>query len=437
MKEGGTEAPVRHAIPWQDESYYDTVKIDEELRRVFDICHGCRRCFNLCDSFPRLFDLIDGAPSLELDTVTSTDFGDVIDACTLCDMCFLTKCPYVPPHEFNLDFPHLMLRYRAAEFSAGHGSWIRHQLANTDRNGRFLTSCAALFNWASRRKQRLIRKIIEALSGISADAELPTFSRRRLRRGQPVKGSGRKAAIYATCLGNYNQPDVVDAARQVLEANGVETDIVYPGCCGMPRLEEGDLESVTKEAARIAKELQSWIDRGYDIVSVTASCSLMLKFEWPLLLPDNEAVQAVSAATSDIDEFVVALAKPDGLKGDLHALAGGVTLHHACHARAQNIGQKSAEMLRMIPDTRIDVIERCSGHGGTFGILKGSHEVAMKIGRPVFRDANRQADAGNIFVASDCPLAAKHIVQGMDRTDDASKTSYHPIELMSKAYEKQ
>jgi len=115
MREGSLEAPVRHPIEWQSEGFYDEAALDAELRRVFDVCHGCRRCFNLCDSFPMLFDFIDESDSGELDSVDSKQFKPVVDACTLCDMCFLTKCPYVPPHEFNLDFPHLMVRYRAVE----------------------------------------------------------------------------------------------------------------------------------------------------------------------------------------------------------------------------------------------------------------------------------------------------------------------------------
>lgn len=433
MKEGGTEAPIRHAIAWRDDDFYDAAKIDEELRRVFDICHGCRRCFNLCDSFPRLFDLIDEAPSMELDTVESKDFGPVIDACTLCDLCFMTKCPYVPPHEFNLDFPHLMLRYRAADFRERKRSWVKHQLAQTDRNGRFLKVLAPLFNWATKRNRSILRKIAEFTLGISADAELPTYDRKVLLTDSPRDTAGRKAVIYATCLGNYNQTEVVGAAKEVLEANGIETATAYPGCCGMPRLEEGDIETVAAEAARIAADLRQWIDKGYDVISVTASCSLMLKFEWPLLLPENKDVEIVSQNTSDIDEFVVAIAKAEGLKAELHALPAGVTLHQACHARAQNIGQKAAEMLRLIPDTQIDVIERCSGHGGTFGIMKDTHDVAMKIGRPVFREASKQAEAGNLYVASDCPLAAKHIMQGMDDGDLGSDRSYHPIEILHKA----
>ena len=135
-REGSLDAPTRHPLAWRDEDFYDAEKIDAEMRRVFDICHGCRRCFNLCDSFPRLFTLIDDGPTGELDGVKSEDFPKVVEACTLCDMCFMTKCPYVPPHPFNLDFPHLMLRYRAAEVRAGKTDFTARQLAEMDRNGR-------------------------------------------------------------------------------------------------------------------------------------------------------------------------------------------------------------------------------------------------------------------------------------------------------------
>ena len=146
MKEGSLGAPTRHPVGWRDEAFHDPGKLDAELRRVFDICHGCRRCFNLCDSFPRLFDLIDEAPTGELDSVASAGFKSVADACTLCDMCFMTKCPYVPPHEFNVDFPHLMLRYRAVEHSQGKVGFVARQLTDTDRNGRLARPVAGLAN---------------------------------------------------------------------------------------------------------------------------------------------------------------------------------------------------------------------------------------------------------------------------------------------------
>ncbi len=211
MREGSLEAPTRHAIDWNDPDFYDPEKIDAELRRVFDICHGCRRCFNLCDSFPRLFDLIDESESGELDTVSSADFKPVVDACTLCDMCFMTKCPYVPPHEFDLDFPHLMLRYRAAEAKQGKVDFRLKQLTKTDRNGRLAGPVAGLVNWASDTKNKLTRPLMESAAGVHREAALPKFHGKtfalRARTEVPevereAPAFGRKAVLYATCFAN-------------------------------------------------------------------------------------------------------------------------------------------------------------------------------------------------------------------------------------------
>ncbi len=443
MTEGSLEAPVRHAIPWREADFYDPRALDEELRRVFDICHGCRRCFNLCDSFPRLFDLIDDSDTGELDSVDSADFKPVIDACTLCDMCFMTKCPYVPPHEFDLDFPHLMLRARAVEARQGKVPAAVRQLTKTDRNGRLGCSFSSVANWASKCSNHLTRPLMEAVAGIHREAALPRFNSTPLvdrtdgvapeiNRNAPA--FGRKAVLYATCFANYNNPGIGQAARAVLARNGVDTEVVYPGCCGMPQLEHGDIAAVADSAAAVATELTAWIDKGYDVVALVPSCALMMKFEWPLIVPDNENVRRLSEATSDVSEYVVAIAKEEGLAAGLGALSGGVAVHIACHARAQNMGQKAAEMLRLLPDTEIKVIERCSGHGGSWGIMKENFEVGLKVGKPVARDAAK-GEPG--FVVSECPLARDHIVQGMERLGAPTahfSTAQHPIELIAKAY---
>lgn len=443
-KEGSTEAPTRHTLDWQSPDFYDKEKIDEELRRVFDICHGCRRCFNLCDSFPRLFDLIDESESGELDTVKSEDFGPIVDACTLCDMCFMTKCPYVPPHEFDLDFPHLMLRYRAAEAKEGKKPFTPHQLAEMDRNGRLAAPVAGIVNWASDQKNALTRGLMEQTLGIDKRAELPKFHSRTFtmaakREEVPVNPNGpargRKALLFATCFVNYNKPDIGRAARAVLAHQGVEVEAAYPGCCGMPFLEQADLERVAKQAKKVSAALRPRIDEGFDIVTLTASCGLMFKFEWPLILPDDENVKALSAATLDIDEYVVDIAKREGLVEGLAPVEGGITVHLACHARAQNMGPKAAEMLRLLPQTDIHVVERCAGHGGTFGVMKETHETAMNVGKTTMRTALRHGDGA---VVSDCPLAAKHIVQGMHALKDEEQTApaeaKHPIEVLAAAY---
>jgi glycerol-3-phosphate dehydrogenase subunit C len=443
MQEGSLDAPTRHPLAWREPDFLDEAKLDEELRRVFDICHGCRRCFNLCDSFPKLFDLIDEAESMELDTVDSADFAPVVDACTLCDMCFMTKCPYVPPHEFNLDFPHLMLRYRAVQNAKGEIPFTAAQLTETDRNGKAAGFAAPIANWASKRGNVLTRPILESTCGVHKDAALPQFHTHdyvtRAKAEVPEVNTaapafGRSAIIYATCFVNYNNPAIGTAARQILAHNGVDTEVVYPSCCGMPQLEHGDIARVAETAAKVAAELRPWVDEGRTVIALTPSCALMLKFEWPLILPEDENVKALSAATQDIDQYIVDIAKTDGLAEGLTPLDGGVTLHIACHSRAQNFGQKSAEMLRYIPDIDITVIERCSGHGGSWGVMKENFETAIKVGKPVARQANK---AGNAYIASGCPLAADHILQGMERVDGEAPTvkrADHPVEILAKAY---
>jgi glycerol-3-phosphate dehydrogenase subunit C len=436
--EGSLEAPTRETIKWNDPDFANEAKLDEEMRRVFDVCHGCRRCFNLCDSFPRLFDLIDNSPKEDVEHLKSEGFKPIVEACTLCDMCFMTKCPYVPPHPFMLDFPHLMLRHRFVEAKKGQTEFVQQQLAEMDRNGTLARFASPVINWASDIGNKPMRALMEKTTGIDAKATLPKFhtrtfvsadkqTRGEVNQAAPAFGK-RKAALYATCFVNYNKPETGMDARAVLNHIGVETRVVYPGCCGMPFLEQAELSRVAQNAARVSKELCKLIDQGYDIVALTASCGLMLKFEWALVVPDNEDVKRVAEHVFDIDEYVVDVAKNEGLPDGLTALPEGVTVHLACHARAQNMGPKAAEMLKMIPGTPVDVIERCSGHGGTFGVVKPTHDVAVKVGRPVFRAANTQARG---HIVSDCPLAAQHIVA---HTETPAREPEHPIQIMARAY---
>ena len=442
MREGSLEAPTRRPIAWTEPDFDDPGALDAELRRVFDICHGCRRCFNLCDSFPRLFDLVDEAPSMELDTVDSADFKRVADACTLCDMCFMTKCPYVPPHAFDVDFPHLMLRYRAAEFRRGERDPIHRELARMDRNGRLAALVAPLANWATDTANRPVRALLEQAAGLHRKAALPRFHFESLERqamaespeiNRAAPAFGRKAALYATCYGNHNNPQIGLAARAVLARNGVDTRIVHPSCCGMPQLEHGDIATVAKRAARTARELRPLIEAGHDIVALMPSCALMLKFEWPLIVPDDEDVALLARSVFDLSEYVVDIARHEGVADGLAPMDGGVTVHIACHSRAQNMGRKAEEMLRLLPGTEIEVVERCSGHGGSWGCMKPNFETALAVGRNTARQVVR---AGNRHLAAECPLAGAHIVQGAERLDGAAAVgpAVHPIELLAKAY---
>jgi Fe-S oxidoreductase len=458
MREGSLQAPVRHPLDWQNPDFYDEAKLDAELRRVFDICHGCRRCFNLCDSFPRLFDLIDATPSGEPHDVKSEQFKPVVDACTLCDMCFMTKCPYVPPHTFDLDFPHLMLRYRAVEAKKGEVPRTDIELTKTDRNGEIAKFVAPVANWAMATSNHFTRGVLEMAADIHHEAALPPYTAKTfvarakddvpVNRAAPAYGK-RKAVLYATCTMNYNDPEMGMIARRLLAQIGVETKVVYPSCCGMPQLEQGNLAQVAANARKVANEMQDWIAQGYDVVALVPSCALMLKLEWPLIVPKTDtaygAVEKLAQATFDLTEFIVDIAKRHGLAEGMKPLAGPVALHIACHARAQNMGAKAAEMLKLLlPEAEdVTIIERCSGHGGSWGIKKENFDVALKVGKPVARKAAEVVKAASEkqregFIASECPLAAVHIAQGVERLgDDAPQKTLralNPVEIFAMSY---
>ena len=431
----------RPAIDWEAPAYLDAGALDHELRRVAGVCHTCRRCQDLCESFPRLFDLIDGAGGVT--GVKSAGFESVGAACTLCDMCY-PVCPYTPPHLHAVDFPSLMVRQRARALRGGAVGRMERALGETDRNGRLLGAFAPLANWAAHRGNRLARSLMEALAGIHRDAVLPRFHARRFSRrakasppplNESAPAAGRKAVIYATCFVEYNNPGIGRAAQGVLAKNGVETSVVYDECCGMPQLERGDVGDVCRRARRVATALGSWIERGWDVVVPIPSCALMLKTTWPQYLPDDPAVARLAEHTSDISEYVVGIAREDGLAEGMAPLDGDIALHQACHARAQDIGAKAAVMLRMIPQSNVLMMQRCAGHGGTWGVMKRNFETGMKVGEPVIRQA---AESGRTYLASECPLAGTHIVQGMERVGTGRRArptrAHHPIELIAMSY---
>lgn len=438
--EGSTQAPIRHPIPWREDDFWDQLSLDDELRRVFDICHGCRRCFNLCDSFPQLFDLIDESESGELDTVSSDAFPKIADSCTLCDMCFLTKCPYVPPHEFNIDFPHLMLRARAVEVEKkGKPPFMQNQLAQTDRNGKLGKSIGFILNFFTNINNKIFRRILNYLIGIDYKVILPKFDMGKLMIpsiNKKGKATNRKAVVYTSCYANYNRTEIADASLAVLAAQGVEIKVHYPECCGMPLLEQGNIEKVSFSAERISESFVEFIEDGYDVITLTSSCALMMKYEWPLILPDNNSVKLLSENTYDIDEYIVDISKNEGLVEGMQPVDGGISLHLACHSRAQNMGAKSNELLKLIPNADISIVERCSGHGGTFGVLSPTHDLARKVGKPAARQV---AKVNPSFVISSCPLASKHlsqitkedIIKGNEKSQIKSG---HPIELMAVSY---
>ncbi|MDE2561931.1 MAG: hypothetical protein KGL48_06735 [Sphingomonadales bacterium] len=435
--EGSLEAPTRHTIPWQDEAWYDEDALDKELRRVFDICHGCRRCFNLCDSFPILFDAVDESPNEEVDDLSMGQLKAVVDACTLCDMCFMTKCPYVPPHDFDLDFPHLMLRARAVEHRKGETSFADQQLSQMTRNSRLGSAMSGLANWATKEDNGLTRGLMESTLGIDRRAHVPPFMGKPLTsRAIPAPNPagpalGRKVALYAGCHDNFNDGTPGEAAIKVLAHQGCEVRVEYPDCCGMPKFENGDLAAVSGQAKKIAAHFAPLIADGWDVVPLTTSCALMLKFEWPLIEPGNEQVALLSRHAFDVSEYVVRLAKDTGL-APIEPMAKSIAVHFACHARAQNMGPKAMEMLRLIPEAKPQLTERCSGHGGKWGIFKDNFDTALKVGKTAGRNLMK---GDPDLIVSECPLAGPHLRQVIEANGDTPPARIgHPIEVLAAAY---
>ncbi|MFO1269828.1 MAG: heterodisulfide reductase-related iron-sulfur binding cluster [Rubrivivax sp.] len=445
MREGNLEAPTRHPLDWRSPDFRDEGKLFAELERIFDICAGCRRCVSLCQSFPNLFDLVDATADGEVHGVAKPDYWKVVDQCYLCDLCYMTKCPYTPPHAWNLDFPHVMLRAKAFKFGQGRVEAREQILASTDVHGQFAGIPIVVQAVNKVNASRPMRKLLQSQLGVNAEAWLPALAEQRFRWGRamswaaPVVTHGErtpgKVAIFSTCFVNYNEPGIGEDLLEVLKHNGIAWEIVEKEqCCGMPRLELGDLEAVAKAKEANIPVLARYAREGFAIVSPVPSCTLMFKQELPLMFPDDADTQLVKDAMWDPFEYLVARHKDGLLKTDFNTALGKVSYHIPCHGRVQNIGRKTEEMFKLVGksvDVQLNTVERCSGHAGTYGVKTATHPVALKIGRPVFKAmAKDEPD----WIASDCALAGHHIEQGMAINGTPAKARAHPLSLLRRAY---
>ncbi len=414
-REGSLDAPTRYPIDWKSKKFNDPKELNNELERVFDVCHTCRRCVSLCESFPKLFDLIDESPTMEVDGVKKSDFNTVVDNCYLCDLCYMTKCPYVPPHEWNIDFPHLMLRAKAQKFKQDGASFRDKVLTSTDKVGKLAAIPVVAQTVNKANKSKSIRKVLDFSFGIHAEAPLPTFhsntARRRVSRRGSVTGLDKKIGLFVTCYGDKNTPQVVEDMVQVLEHNGVAVELLATErCCGMPKFELGDLSSVESLMQYNIPNLLRFVERGLQITAPIPSCVLMYRQELPLLFPENLNVKAVQNAFVDPFEFLISLYDKGELNTDFTKPFGKLAYHVPCHQRVQNIGLKTKQVLELVPDSEVVVIERCSGHDGTYAVKKEHYHSAKKICKPVVK---RIEDAEVDHYLSDCPMAGDMISQGV------------------------
>ena len=445
MREGNLEAPTRHAIDWKNPDFYDEGKAFAEMERVFDICHGCRRCVSLCQSFPNLFDLVDATADGEVHGVKKSDYWGVVDQCYLCDLCYMTKCPYTPPHAWNLDFPHLMLRAKAIKFKKGEVGAKEKLLASTDVHGQFAGIPIVVDVVNQVNATGFARKLMDSQLGVHPEAWMPGMAPQRFRWGRAMNNTAftavngertpGKVAIFATCYMNYNEPGIGADLVKLLDHNEIPYEIVEKEqCCGMPKLELGDLESVEQAWKANMPVLAKYAREGWAIVTPVPSCTLMFKQELPLMFPDDADTQLVKAAMFDPFEYFVARHKDGLLKTDFKTALGKVSYHIPCHGRVQNIGKKTEEMFKLIGQTvelKLTTVERCSGHAGTYGVKPPTPPVAMKIGKPVFKAMAKDAPD---YIGSDCPMAGHHIAQGMQQAGTPARAVQHPISLVRIAY---
>ncbi|HVC16391.1 MAG TPA: heterodisulfide reductase-related iron-sulfur binding cluster [Rhodanobacter sp.] len=437
-REGNLDAPTRHPLGWTAPEFWDQAALDAELERVFNICHGCRRCVSLCHAFPTLFDLIDASKTMEIDGVDKADYPKVTEHCYLCDLCYQTKCPYVPPHEWNVDFPHLMLRAKAVDFRRNGAPLSAKILSSTTTVGKLASIPVVLqvVNAANRHKGA--RKLLQKTLGVDADARVPDYhspsARRRLRdldgsgQATPAGRTRGKVALFATCYCDHSAPGAVEDLAAVLRHNAIPLTLVEREvCCGMPKLELGDLDTVRKFKQQNIPVLAAMARDGWDFTAAIPSCVLMFKQELPLMFPDDAEVALVRSHFFDPFEYLAERHRAGLLATDFKQSLGKVAWQVPCHQRVQKIGPKTRDILQLVPGTEVVTIERCSGHDGTYGVKHKTYAISRKLARPV---ENRVQQAEADHFTSDCPMAGGHIAHGLGDRPAAE----HPLSLLRKAY---
>jgi glycerol-3-phosphate dehydrogenase subunit C len=397
-----------------------------EAQRVYDICAGCRRCYNLCPAFTALLDTIDERHDGEA-TLTPAEDRHVVDLCYSCQLCY-PHCPYTPPHRWAVDFPHLMLDARVTRTQAEGIALRERLLSNPELLGRVASRMPALANWANR--NRLFRWFAERWLGIDRRRRLPTYAPRfsawfRRQTTPPGVGRNGKVALFYTTPVEFNAPETGRAAVRVLWRSGVEVTCPEQVCCGMPALDGGDVASATRRARFNLAQLGRAVDEGCDIVVPGPTCSRMLKQEYPRLVP-GPATDRVTSHVFDLAEWLMRLHAGGKLDRSFRQGLGRVAYHAPCHLRVQEIGFKSRDLLRLVPETSVEALERCTGMDGTWGFKREFFDESLEVARPLLRELDELSPA---LIVSDCPLAALQLEQ------QRGQRVYHPVEALDAAYE--
>ncbi|MCB1316671.1 MAG: hypothetical protein KDK27_11985 [Leptospiraceae bacterium] len=424
-----------------DPLYWDRDSLRREVDRTFDLCNSCRMCFKYCTAFPRLFEIMDGPADGDVRNISEADQKKVIGECYQCKICYVA-CPYTDAdgHKYDLNFPALMQRAVNIDARENGISFRSKVLQNPDMAGKMNTGLISrLVNKTM--NMNFHRKIMQAILGIHKDKKLPEFHRtsfarwfQKYRKKQEqehtlIADPVAKVVLFSTCFVNYNNPSLGRDVVEVLERNRVHVDCPEQNCCGMPALESGDLKFAIKKMKRNVRLLLPYAKQGYKILAVNPTCSLTLKQEYVRFLPekDRDDAQVVAQATMDLHEFLFELKKDDKLNRDFLSSPGKVAYHVPCHLRAQNIGFRSRDVMKLVPESQIGVVADCCGHDGTWAMKKEYFDLSMTAGKRAFEGLSEQnADV----VATDCPLAAIQLEQGMQ----ADTRPLHPIQVLARAY---
>ena len=413
--------------------YWDRAGLDKEVTRAFEICHGCRMCFKFCDAFPDLFALIDKQHDGDVTKLSRAETDGVMDKCFQCKLCEV-QCPYTPrdKHEFQLDFPKLVHRYKALEAKEQGTSLGDKFLGDPDLTGKLARASLGVANAMNRVK--LHRWFMEKVLGIHRDKLLPDFAAESFEAwaegaGKVAKEPGGEVVLFQTCYVQHNEPQIGKDTVEVLEHNEVKVDCAAGlRCCGMPAWEHGDLETLRKNARANLDVLMPFVDKGAKVLAINPTCSMMLRREWPHLLEgtDRERAEKLAAAVMDPSEFLWSIRREPRFKGEFKSAPTGPVAYHApCHLRAQAVGFKGRDLIKKIPGVQVTSVTECCGHDGTYAMRVDGFEASQRIGKKAFE--GMQAPDAATWV-TDCPLAALQFEQ------HAGTRPLHPMSLLARAY---
>jgi len=416
-----------------EEKYWDANGLNDEVERTFEICHGCRLCFKYCDFFPKLFSLLDNRYDGDVRRIDRAENETIMNSCFQCKLCEV-QCPYTERdgHEFRLDVPKLVHRYKAQRTRRQGLKLQDRVLENPDRAGAMARASLGMANAAN--KIRLHRIFLEKTVGIHRDKLLPefaqtTFEKWAERAGKIANEPGGEAVLFQTCYIQNNEPQIGRDTVEVLEKNKVDARCANGlQCCGMPAWERGDLDTLRKFASANLKTLLPFVEKGAKVVAINPTCSMMMRREHPTLVEpiDRPAAEKIAAAVMDPSEFLWSIRNEPRFNTDFRSTPGGPVAYHApCHLRAQGIGFKGRELIRKIPGVVPQTVMECSGHDGTYAMTVEGFEPSARTGKRAFE--GMQESRSEIWV-TDCPLAALQFEQ------HAGVKPMHPMSVLARAY---